>query len=241
MKRNLILSLVAILSFAGMTAIADEINRYELNVGDFTHLRIVNDINVEYVCNPDSAGKAVFYTSANKASVFMFDNNSKGKVSIQLTTDEALAPKNLPTIRIYSQFLQEAHNDGDSTLTIVKLATTPKVKFRVSGNGKIVAHNLNGTTIEAEIFTGKGNINISGKCTEANLRCTGSGIVNAENLEAEKKVNCRLVGTGAIRCNIVNGPLIIKGSGTGKIYYRGAPSEIKSYQIGTIKAIPIKS
>ena len=49
-----------------------------------------------------------------------------------------------------------------------------------------------------------------------------------------------LVGTGSIRCNVNDGPLSIKGSGTGKIYYRGTPTEIKSFQLGTIKAVPIK-
>lgn len=240
MKRNLLFSLIVVMSFFGMNIFADNVSRYELNVGDFTTLRIVNDINVEYVCSPDSAGKAVFYTTPDKASVFMFDNNNKGKVSIQLTTDEALAPKNLPTIRIYSQFLQEAKNDGDSVLYVEKLAAAPKVKFSLSGNGKVVAHDIDGTTVEASIFTGKGVIEVSGKCKEANLRCTGSGTVVADRLEAEKKVSCMLVGTGTIKCNVVNGPISIKGTGTGKVYYRGNPSEIKSMQLGKIKAIPLK-
>lgn len=240
MKRNLFLSLIALVSIFGVKALAGEMSRYEVNVGDFTTLRIVNDIDVDYVCNPDSAGKVVFYTTPEKASVFMFDNNNKGKLSVQLTTDEALAPKNLPVLRIYSQFLQEAKNDGDSTLRIVKLATAPKVKFSLSGNGRIEAYDINGTTVEAAIFTGKGTIEVSGKCSEANLRCTGAGTVIADRLVATKKVGCMLVGTGAIKCNVVNGPISIKGTGTGKVYYRGTPTEIKSMQLGKIKAIPIK-
>lgn len=239
MKRSLVLLFVAVCSFAGIQVFADEINRYELKVGDFTNLRIVNDINVEYVCSADSAGLAVFYTTNDKANAFMFDNNSKGKLSVQLTTDEALAPKNLPTIRLYSQFLQEAKNEGDSVLNIVKLNPTPKVKFTLSGNGKVIIPEVSGTNVEASIFTGNGHIEIKGKCTEASLRCTGSGSVDAADLEATT-VKCMIVGTGHIKCNVNGGPLSIKGSGTGKIYYKGSPSEIKSFQIGTIKAVPLK-
>lgn len=237
MKRNFLLLALALISVLSMAA-ADEIKRYEVNVGDFTSLRIINDINVEYVCNADSAGKAVYYTTANKASTFMFDNNSKGKVSIQLTTDESLAPKGLPTIRIYSRFLQEAQNDGDSILRIVSVAPAPKLKFKLSANGKVVAHNISGTTIEAAIFTGNGTIEISGKCDEADLRCTGTGQILGEDLIADK-VNCKLLGTGSIRCHVNNGPLSIKGSGSGKVYYRGTPTEVKTLQLGSIKAVAL--
>ena len=238
MKRNLLLQLLMIL--ASSTAMGQgNVGRYEVKVGDFKTLRVVNDINVEYVCSADSAGLAVFYTTPDKVMAFMFDNNMKGKLSIQLTTDEALAPKELPTLRVYSQFLQEAENDGDSLLNVVKVTPAPKIKFKLTGNGQIEAHNLSGTEIEAAIVTGSGRIAVSGKCTTANLRCTGAGEVVADNLVAEA-VKCMLVGTGSIRCNVNDGPLSIKGSGTGKIYYRGTPTEIKSFQLGTIKAVPIK-
>ena len=114
------------------TAQDGKVGRYEVKVGDFKVLRVVNDINVDYVCNPDSSGMVVFYTTPDKVSAFMFDNNGKGKLSIQLSTDEAMAPKGLPTLRVYSQFLLEAQNDGDSLLRIVKVAPAPKLKFNKS-------------------------------------------------------------------------------------------------------------
>ena len=59
MKRNLLLQLLMIL--ASLTAMGQgNVGRYEVKVGDFKTLRVVNDINVEYVCSADSAGLAVF-------------------------------------------------------------------------------------------------------------------------------------------------------------------------------------
>lgn len=241
MIRNLIISAVATIlaaSAAAQSNITD--GRYVLSVGDFTSLQIANGINVEYAANADSAGIAVYSTGQYKPGVFIFNNNSKGKLKIELSTDIAVAPMtNLPTVRVYSQFLQEARNDGDSTLVLLSVAPTPKLKIRLIGNGKILADSLNITTVDASVNTGSGTIKLSGTCTEANLKCTGTGLIDAEWLDSNK-ANCTILGTGSIRCNIPDGPLKIKGSGTGKVYYRGTPSEIKSYQIGTIKAVAIQ-
>lgn len=236
-KKLTLIALSLMATFAGM-AQDGKLSRYRVKVGDFRVLRVVNDINVDYVCNPDSAGLVVFYSTPDKVNAFMFDNNGKGKLSIQLSTDEALAPKGLPTLRVYSQFLQEAQNDGDSLLQIVKVAPAPKLKFKVVGNGSLRASGLSATTVEAVLNTGRGIVEVSGKCTEAVLKVTGSGDVVADNLASEN-VKCTILGTGNISCNVNGGPLSIKGSGSGKVHYRGTPSEIKSLQIGSIKAMPL--
>lgn len=235
------LLLIAMMLVAALTGTAQDgkVGRYEVKVGDFKVLRVVNDINVDYVCNPDSSGMVVFYTTPDKVSAFMFDNNGKGKLSIQLSTDEAMAPKGLPTLRVYSQFLLEAQNDGDSLLRIVKVAPAPKLKFKVVGNGSLQALDLNATSVEAVLYTGCGTVEVSGKCTEAHLNATGSGDVIADRLETTT-AKCKIWGTGSISCNVNGGPLTITGSGSGKVHYRGTPSEIKSRQIGSIKAIPMK-
>ena len=48
------------------------------------------------------------------------------------------------------------------------------------------------------------------------------------------------MGTGNIGCNVYGGgELKVSGSGTGKVYYKGKPSNVKVRKLGTIKAIPI--
>lgn len=238
MTKKLTFILLTIAAALSCVAQEGKMGRYEVKVGDFKVLRVVNDINVDYISHPDSAGMVVFYTTPDKQNAFLFDNNQKGKLSIELATDKALSPSGLPTLRVYSRFLQEAQNDGDSLLQIVKVTPAPKLKFKVVGNGVLKAHDVEATTVEAILNTGCGDVIVSGKCTEAVLKLTGSGNVTADNLPA-KSVKCHILGTGRIRCNIDNGPLSIKGTGSGKVYYRGTPTETKSFQLGTIKAIAI--
>lgn len=233
------LSIFAMIIIATVAATAQDgkMSRYQVKVGDFKVLRVVNDINVDYVSNPDSAGLVVFYATPEKVNAFMFDNNGKGKLSIELSTDEALAPKGLPTLRVYSKFLQEAQNDGDSLLQVLKVQGAPKLKFKVVGNGTLRAYDLDASTVEAMLNTGSGTVEVKGTCTEAVLKATGSGNVIADQLSATN-AKCTILGTGTIKCKVNGGPLSIRGSGSGKVIYSGKPTEIKSLQIGSIKAIP---
>ena len=57
--------------------------RYEVKVGDFTSLDIENSYNVDYKCSHDSAGLAVFVTTPDLADKIIFENNNKGKLSIE--------------------------------------------------------------------------------------------------------------------------------------------------------------
>lgn len=233
MKSKLLLLIMMFLGFMGMKA--EKMQRFEAKVGEFKHLVVVDDINVEYICNPDSAGLAVFTTVPAMANQMIFSNNGKGKLQITVGTDSVMSPR-LPLIKVYSTFLQEAVNDGDSTLTITKIAPCPTVKFKLSDNGRIDIKDADATDMEIAIVTGKGEIVANGKCTNLSIRNMGTGTIMAENVKA-KDVSCRLLGTGKVYCTVDDGILTIKGSGTGKVYYYGTPKEIKSFQIGTIKAI----
>ncbi len=72
MKRKLIPIILATAATAAIAAYAAEPTRYELDVKDFTELKVTDGINVDYRCNPDSAGKAVFNTSPELASAIYF-------------------------------------------------------------------------------------------------------------------------------------------------------------------------
>lgn len=228
--------LCVLLALAGVCSIAaQEVQKFDINVGDFTHLLVVDDVNVEYHCNADSTGRAVFYAHPDMANQIIFENNKKGKLSISVGTDSVFTD-NIPTIVLYSAFLQSADNQGDSTLHIRSVAPAPQVNFKLIDNGKVIVDNVEATSVNVEILTGKGDITVAGKCTVLNIKNTGKGTINTENLVA-KDVNCRILGTGKVYCRVEGGKLSIRGSGTGKVYYRGTPSETKSFQLGTIKAI----
>jgi hypothetical protein len=235
-KHNLIfLALSLLLSFVANAQV--QAGRHELKVGEFKSLSVVDNISVTYSCNPDSAGLAVFYCSDDMAKHLLIDNNGHGKLSVRVATDAVNTP-GMPSVHVYSTFLQEASNESDSVLRILNIAPAPSVKLKLTDNGKIIANGLNATEVEAKIITGKGLIIVNGKCKKASLGNMGTGEVQADKLEATD-VNCSLTGTGAIGCFVNGGVLSVKGLGTGKIYYRGTPSKIKKFKLGSIKTIPL--
>ncbi len=217
---------------------AQEKQSFVLNVGDFTQLSVIDNINVVYECNSDSTGYAKFTAVTDMANQMIFSNNKKGKLSISVGTD-SVYNANLPTIVVYSSFLQSAENFGDSTLYVKSIAPAHDVKFKLVDNGSIVIDKVEAVDLTVEILTGKGLISVGGKCTDLSVKNTGKGTIKAENLLAEN-VNCRIVGTGKVYCNVNGGSLMLKGTGTGKLYYKGKPSSIKQRQLGTLKAINIE-
>ena len=222
-----------------MTCKAQETQRFVVKVGDFTQLSVVNHINVEYRCNPDSTGLAVFTAMPELANQIVFSNNNKGKLSLTVASD-SIYKKQVPKVVVYSGYLTHAENFGDSTLLITNVAPTPFVKFKLINNGTLKVASVEATTVEVEILTGKGDVEVAGKCTDLKVKNTGKATIDTENLVATN-VNCRIIGTGKVYCRVNGGVLAVNGSGTGKVYYRGTPSEVKSFQLGTLKAINLDS
>lgn len=229
--------LITVVLVTMLAANAQEMQNFTIKVGDFTQLSVIDNINVEYRCNPDSSGYAKFISEPAMANQLIFTNNKKGKLTITVGTDSVFV-ENLPDIVVYSAYLQSAINQGDSTLHVRSIAPAPKVNFMLTNNGSIKIDNIVATSVNLEIFTGKGNISATGKCTNLNVKNTGTGSINAEKLLA-KNVNSRILGTGKVYCHVDGGNLSVKGSGTGKLYYRGKPGKTKIRQLGTIKAVSL--
>ena len=236
--KNKIIALFTLFAIA-IACGAQEKQHFVVKAGDFTHLSVVDHINVEYRCNPDSAGLAVFSALPEMANQLIFSNNNKGKLSISVGSDSIYSMQ-LPNVVVYSTYLNHAENLGDSTLIVTNIAPAPHIKFKLMNNGALKVVLVEATTVEVEVLTGKGNVEVIGKCTDLKVKNTGKAIINAEQLEATN-VNCRILGTGKVYCRVNGGRLSINGSGTGKVYYRGTPKEIKSFQLGTLKAISLEN
>ncbi len=234
MKRSAIISIFCL--FMGVCAHSVELSRYELDVNDFSELKVIEGINVDYVCNPDSAGKAVFYATPDLASVLMFSNN-KSKLEMQIATD-GINYNNLPTVTVYSNFLTKVENSGDSLVRVLSVAPLPKFKATLIGNGRIVVRDINATQVEGSINSGNGTVVINGKCTTAKLSSVGAGTIQADELTATD-VKCVLLGTGSIGCSVKQNLTVI-GTGSGKIYYKGTPEKITNRSLG-LKIIPFDS
>lgn len=231
--KKVYLSIVLALS-AVTGSFGAELTRYELDVNDFSELKVIEGLNVDYKCVPDSAGKAVFMTTPDLASVLMVSNN-KGKLEMQISTD-GIDYKNLPVITVYSNFLTRVENSGDSTVRVLSVAPGPQFKAKVIGNGRLVVRNINATQVDANLSTGNGQLVLYGKCQSAKYSLTGTGSIQADDLKAVS-VKCRSTGTGTIGC-YVTGELTVVGMGSGKVYYAGKPEKITTRSVG-LKVLPL--
>lgn len=193
--------------------------KYTVNVGDFSKLRILDDVNVVYRCNPDSAGMAVFTATEEFADAFIFTLKDK-TLMVQVTTEDVGKPA-LPTIHLYSDFLTYVENSSNFNVAVKSLNPCPDFKVMQIGNGTIEIDDLHCTSLTAMLNTGNGSIFLSGACRNATLKMIGIGAIQADALKT-KDVSCRIAGAGTIGCWPTN-ELKVRGIGSTKIYYKGHP------------------
>lgn len=211
------------------TSMAQSKQRYELKVNDFNELRVDNHIAVEYYCNPDSAGYAVFEATDQQAGWVLFDNNGRGKLSIQADSDFP-ANETMPRIKVFSSALTKVVNSGDSLVKVNNLPSGNNFKAILIGNGRLSVPQIEASKVEASIHSGNGQLTIEGRCTEAKLSLIGTGTILADRLEAVK-IKATVVGTGQIGCNPTEA-ITVMGAGSGSVLYRQAPPTIKSRGVG---------
>ncbi len=215
------------------------LGRYELRVEEFTHLNVVDGINVEYHCSNDSAGLVTFTTTRDIASNLLFGTNGKGKLTVEKAFHpEGGSQQGLPVVHVYSRFLTEVTNAGDSLVRVHSPKPTPKFKASLIGNGKLSVRGLDCGKVEGAIKTGNGTLTLSGECREAVLGNTGVGVIIADSLKAQKAV-CKFFGNGTTGVWAID-ELIVKGMLPGKLYYKDTPQKIRNYSVG-VKLIPMPS
>lgn len=236
MKR-FILAFIAV-ALASLHLMAEgDLKRYELNVSDFSELKVLEGLNVDYKCSEDSNGFVVFNAAPDIASVIMLNNN-KSCLELQISTD-GIDYDNLPRITVYSRFLNKVENDGDSLVRVLSVAPTASFRATLIGNGGLAVHGISTNNFVGAIKTGNGVIAVNGKTTKAHLSVVGTGSIQADDLEANE-IKCSLSGTGIIECNPASKLTVVAtfGVSSGKIYYRGKP-EIKDRAPG-VKILPME-
>lgn len=194
--------------------------RYSLKTGEFSSLKVEDNINVDYRCVADSAGQAVFFSDAPTASLIGF-NNDKGCLKISFTNKELARDAAIPTVTVYSSFLTSVENVSNATVRVMSASACPTFSAKQVGNGHLVVRDIKADVVNASLNTGNGQVVLYGSCGEANFKLTGTGMIQADALEAQV-VKCRAFGTGAIGCDPLK-ELRINGMGSTTIYYRGNP------------------
>lgn len=205
------------------------------DVGPFDKISQLGNINVVYSNNPDSVGMA-FYESDKNCSDAIEITNSKGRLNIKELPGHQFSK--LPTLHVYSEYVSSIKNEGTSTITAFLSSVTPGFSVNLIGNGKIICNDINSTQVKASLTTGNGTIVLRGRCTDANFKLTGTGIIQADGLAA-RNVKCMALGTGTIGCNASDN-LDVRAVGATKIFYTGNP-KIRKTGVATLKQLPSKT
>ncbi len=215
------------LSLSLFAAGAQELANYSLKIGDFTELKLLDGVNVNYSSSADSAGYAVFTCPPSMASYFIFDRKNN-KLTVRLSSENPIQGS-LPTVTLHSKYLIKAENNSDSTLRILSVANGPKFEGVVEGNGTLVARNIVANEIKLSLRLGHGMIVASGSCDKLGVKFVGTGVIQADDLKAQSvSINCS--GTGSVGVWGVD-KLSVFGMGSTSIYYKGHP-EIKNRSVG---------
>lgn len=207
---------------------------FTLPVGQFSKVSVDDNVNVVYVGADGTPSRVVYEGDQKYAKAFIITHKGN-KLRIQVETMYVDDPE-LPTLYIYSDFLENASLSSQSTLTLKSVAPGSNLDLSVMGNGAIVADGIRATKVGAAIKSGNGTISISGHCQTANFNMLGNGTIQADRLEAVT-VNCKMLGQGSIGCWPTE-ELKVRGIGTTKIYYKGSPKIDKK---GGGKLFPLES
>lgn len=214
MKIRIIMIMAVLMGCLQMNA-----KQYKLPVAQFDKIYVDDNINVVYVGHDGSPSRVTYEGDQKYARAFIITQNGD-KLKIQVETIFVDDPE-LPTLYLYSNFLEKATISSDAKLTIESAAPGSQLDLTLIGNGSINAENLHANKVSAYIKSGNGTITLSGTCELANLTMFGNGTIQADRLQAST-VNCKIFGTGSIGCWAEN-LLKVKGIGSTKIYYKGAP------------------
>lgn len=223
-------ALVAIAATAGART-----NVYDLNVGDFSKLRVLDGLNVEYRANPDSAGYVRFSATPDMADAVICENKG-GTLKLQVLDALENMP-GIPTVYVYSNFLSEVKNDGEGCVNVEGLSPTASFSATQIGNGSITVSGLKCTKVSASLTTGSGTITLSGSSSEVDIKLLGTGKIDTGNLKADK-VRLSSAGTGSVSCWAVH-DLNARCVGSTKIFYRPVPGlDIKKTGGGKLIELP---
>lgn len=237
MKKFILTIVTAAMAAASLFAaepIDNSVRKYEIAVSDFTALKVIEGVTVEYRASADSAGFARFTTTPEMASLLMFSNN-KQTLEIQLSTD-GVNYTGLPVVTVYSRFLTKVENSGDSLVRVATVEPTPAFRARLIGNGQISIRNIDTNYLDASLETGNGVMAISGSAAKAKYSLIGTGSIQADDVTSVD-VKCSMLGTGYVQCTATD-VLTVSGASSGKVYYKGTP-KIKNRSIG-VKVLAIE-
>lgn len=201
-----------------------------LKVASFNKVKVSGELNVDCVYCPDSVGMVLVDAPHAEQLPWVEVHTGGDKLHLKLAKPEGVTTAgNLPSVRVYTNYLVKAENEGDSTLRVLSTADMPEFEAKLMGNGRVSVRQLNVDKVKASFFAGRGSITLAGKARTAHYTVDGAGTIQADALECEE-ASVRSIGTGTIGVN-ASRKLKVNGAG-GTIYYIGAPEIKKGMAVG---------
>lgn len=133
------------------------------------------------------------------------------------------------TVTVTFESIESVALGGSGNVSSKALIKATDFKVSLGGSGNITV-KVDADNVKASIG-GSGNINLEGRSNELTCSIAGSGSIRAYGLETDE-VNATVAGSGSIKTTVkskINAKLV----GSGSIYYKGNPKNIKSKSVGS--------
>lgn len=228
---------------AGATTLAASAETSLLKVSPFQQIKVCGPLNVDCVHCPDSVGYILVDSPVSSRLSWVEANTGGDKLTLKLVLPDEVRtgadtiPSGLPRVRVFTNYLVKAENEGDSTLRVLTAQDVPQFETRLIGNGRLSVRGIKTEKLKAVLFSGRGIMVLNGSAIKATYSLTGVGTIEADGVTCEE-ANVRLTGTGSVGVNATK-KLSIAGSGSGTVYFRGAPEIKKKISLG-LKLQPIE-
>lgn len=188
----------------------------ELTQGENYAVRIETDENLIRYINFDKDGRRLKIKVHNGVNI-----RSKHGVKVYIS---------MPEVRAVS------FAGSGKVMVKGKLVADKKLDFSVAGSGDIEA-DIDCPEVDADI-AGSGTIKLSGQTREVKIDIAGSGDFKAENLLSER-AKISIAGSGSAWV-FASTNLDISIAGSGDVYYKGNPGNIKRSVAGSGNIKPVE-
>lgn len=204
---------------------------YEIKTGEFTRLKVPDNLNVVHRCDAQKSGTAHYDCEDSMADAILFTANGRD-LKVQISPDYIGMEDKLPTVYVYSELLGEVESSSSKRVVVSGVPRCVEFKAVLMGNGILEVKDVDAHKVVGALMTGCGTVMIEGKTSDALLKLAGAGDIQANELEA-KKVTCHVFGSGNIHCSPVE-EIKLKGLGTTNVYYKGNPVKVKKQGLGNL-------
>lgn len=222
MRKQTIITLL--LAVATLTAVADV---QDFKVERFQKLKVTGPLDVDCIYCPDSVGYIRVDAPVAEQMPWV-DAQVSGdllKLRLILPDDVRMGVKpvdaELPSVRVYTNYLTSVENEGDSTVRVMTATGVPSFRARLIGNGRLSVRGIDAEKLQASVLAGRGIMVLNGKADEAKFSLVGVGTIQADGVEC-RIAKVHSTGTGAVGVHATES-LKITGGGSGTVYFKGTP------------------